>query len=416
MNVTHKFTTDLQTRGITERIHAMQSDANTRVVEVTLLSGGEAWQVPAGVAASVSFCNLTDGNKGWYDKLPDGSEACSIDGNVVTAILAPAVLSAAGEVRAAIVFQDENLNQLATFGFSILVEKNPAAGSTAGNSYYAYSTMEEVNAALAMTGAAVVCEASGEAVTVSDASAKALQGLTLYGKTTQDGTPTPDAPIDLVSAGDGGSIGVSITDGTEDNVQTLSLSTPNGLPGISVSSGGNYTDASGQQWVCDEIDLAKGVYVQRVGKLTVTAVGQVGTHTSGTKYGAIAVSGVQANIPLRSTRYIGTSWTDKNNRAYATVGNIIINDNRFTSTAEANAILATEMPEFIYKLATPVETPLDAETLAAYAALHSNKPNTTVTNDAGAGQKISYVADTKLYIDNKFTEVTNAIVAMGGTI
>ena len=33
--------------------------------------------------------------------------------------------------------------------------------------------------------------------------------------------------------------------------QTLIIPTPNGLSGIPVSSGGNYTDADGQQWVCD---------------------------------------------------------------------------------------------------------------------------------------------------------------------
>lgn len=40
--------------------------------------------------------------------------------------------------------------------------------------------------------------------------------------------------------------------------QKLIIPTPNGLPGIPVSSGGNYTDEKGQQWVADEIDLAKG--------------------------------------------------------------------------------------------------------------------------------------------------------------
>lgn len=49
-------------------------------------------------------------------------------------------------------------------------------------------------------------------------------------------------------------------------VQTLTIPTPNGLPGIKVDSGGNYTDASGQQWVCDEIDLQRGKYVQRIAK------------------------------------------------------------------------------------------------------------------------------------------------------
>lgn len=48
--------------------------------------------------------------------------------------------------------------------------------------------------------------------------------------------------------------------------QTLTLSTPNGLPGIPVTSGGNYTDENGQQWICDEVDLGRGVYVQRVDK------------------------------------------------------------------------------------------------------------------------------------------------------
>lgn len=48
--------------------------------------------------------------------------------------------------------------------------------------------------------------------------------------------------------------------------QSMSVATPNGLPGIPVTSGGNYTDENGQQWICDEVDLGRGVYVQRVDK------------------------------------------------------------------------------------------------------------------------------------------------------
>lgn len=48
--------------------------------------------------------------------------------------------------------------------------------------------------------------------------------------------------------------------------QSMSVTTPNGLPGIPVASGGNYTDENGQQWICDEVDLGRGVYVQRVDK------------------------------------------------------------------------------------------------------------------------------------------------------
>lgn len=48
--------------------------------------------------------------------------------------------------------------------------------------------------------------------------------------------------------------------------QLLTLPTPNGLPGIPVTSGGNYTDPQGQQWVCDEVDFGKSVKVQRIDK------------------------------------------------------------------------------------------------------------------------------------------------------
>lgn len=48
--------------------------------------------------------------------------------------------------------------------------------------------------------------------------------------------------------------------------QLLTLPTPNGLPGVPVTSGGNYTDPQGQQWICDEVDLGREVYVQRVDK------------------------------------------------------------------------------------------------------------------------------------------------------
>ena len=69
----------------------------------------------------------------------------------------------------------------------------------------------------------------------------------------------------IVSAGDGGTILVTVGDGA-DGQQTIALQTPNGLPGIPVTSGGNYTDENGQQWVCDEVDLERGVRVQRIDK------------------------------------------------------------------------------------------------------------------------------------------------------
>ena len=41
-----------------------------------------------------------------------------------------------------------------------------------------------------------------------------------------------------------------------------------------------------------------------------------------------------------------------------------------------------------------------SEEIAAFAALHTYKPNTSIYNDVGAYMAAEYVADTKRYIDN----------------
>lgn len=52
---------------------------------------------------------------------------------------------------------------------------------------------------------------TGNPISCNDAYSAPLCGLTIYGKSTQDGTPTPDAPVPIVSAGDGGSVEVKVT-------------------------------------------------------------------------------------------------------------------------------------------------------------------------------------------------------------
>ena len=96
-------------------------------------------------------------------------------------------------------------------------------------------------------------EKSGEVITITDAAKRGFRSLSIFGKTTQDGTPTPDSPVDLVSVGESGRITVNIIG--ESQSQSMSIDMPNGLPGIPVDAGGNYTDANGQQWICDEIDF-----------------------------------------------------------------------------------------------------------------------------------------------------------------
>lgn len=60
------------------------------------------------------------------------------------------------------------------------------------------------------------------------------------------------------------------------------------------------------------------------------------------------------------------------------------------------------------------ETPLPEDVLEAYAKLHTYKPNTNIINDEDAEMSVEYVADTKNFILNeigkKFNELATAIV------
>lgn len=58
----------------------------------------------------------------------------------------------------------------------------------------------------------VTKKATGNAITIDSAKAP-LANLKLYGKTTQNGTPTPEAPVPLVSVGDSGSFEVGVYGG-----------------------------------------------------------------------------------------------------------------------------------------------------------------------------------------------------------
>lgn len=107
-------------------VPVMQHDGGTRRLLVTLLSGGEDWQPPAGVTAAVGY-ERPDHTRGLYDRMPDGTDAVSLAGNVASVLLPPQMLRAPGTVLACLVFRDEAENTLTTFPFRLLVQVNPAA-------------------------------------------------------------------------------------------------------------------------------------------------------------------------------------------------------------------------------------------------------------------------------------------------
>ena len=331
----------------------------------------------------------------------------------------------------------------------------------------------------------------GNPISVDDAFPAPLCGLTVYGKSTQDGTPTPDAPVPIVSAGDGGSVAVKVTgknrmpsnlrylefvecfvkkntfitlvfkdgfvskggnilfigennenlwfgidankaehhitlkanatkfqyllnDTASENMcltwnasspdyepyreQLLTLPTPNGLPGIPVTSGGNYTDPQGQQWVCDEVDLERGVKVQKIGKGRVsTSDGDVNEQYRL----ALDVPGNEGKdgaspCIISITPY--TSWTSCVAGTKLYLKNITKSEGSFYTAEELKA-LAIDV-DFAYQLATPIETPLTPAEIAAYKALTSYAPDTVVQAGDGAGVKLEYQRDVNIVVKN----------------
>lgn len=379
------------------------------------------------------------------------------------------------------------------------------------------SLLKEDTAVLQKRQNVLVGSETGNPVSCDDAFAAPLCGLTVYGKSTQDGTPSPDAPVPIVSAGDGGSVAVKVTgknwmppnlitgnfvecsvkkntqitvvfkgdivsqggnilfvgenneqmwfsidkgsvrkdivlkanatkfqylleDMASENVcmtwnasspdyepyreQLLILPTPTGLPGIPVASGGNYTDQNGQQWICDEVDLERGVKVQRVKSVDISSLDKsfwvfrndVDANVSATRYSNKAVI-----IDFRD------SAPAMSNILPAGVGNVVntfrlvttplylyqfnLDSSKFPTVKSWVEYLEANTVLIIYALATPIETPLTPAEIAAYKAITAYAPDTVVQASDGAGIKLDYQRDVNLVVKN----LEDAIASMTTT-
>lgn len=276
-------------------------------------------------------------------------------------------------------------------------------------------TKAESDARYAPIAAAIRPTVTGETISVNDSVEWPLQGLALYGKSTQDGTPTPEAPIPIVSAGDGGTITVTVSDGAEQS-QTLPISTPNGLPGIPVTSGGNYTDADGQQWVCDEVDLQGGKYIQHVDKFVFSNALYAQKETngfgfrsypdgnSGSPYG---ISNCGKIVDLEGEKNYGNIYIQPS-------GWTIVYDPDFSHWADVSDFKAwaNNKLTIFYALKNAIETDLTPEQLQAYATIKTYAPSTTIQTDStpAAGLAVRYVADAQKYIDGKLSAINTQLL------
>lgn len=185
--------------------------------------------------------------------------------------------------------------------------------------------------------------------------------------------------------------------------QSIHLSTPNGLAGLKVSSGGSYTDESGQQWICDEIvrnERGTGKLIQRIGRSKVSdnLLAPVTLSNGNIALSISEISGVSSSN--QEALFTMAPVLDAPDPDRFETGNAYSDGTGFVIVGTPDDTLVSLVIkygncEFLYVLETPVETNLSAEEIAALSALHTYSPTTTISNDAGCEMTAAYV--TKYY-------------------
>ena len=174
--------------------------------------------------------------------------------------------------------------------------------------------------------------------------------------------------------------------------QSLSISTPTGLPAIPVNTDGNYTDANGQQWISDYVDLKRGKLYKKVTRLNLKDVDAIsvahGFHSNGNGYLSFSVKNVNKGHKPISNRYKSSMWTNESGYTYVPNSNtIVFVDDRFTD--KQTAIKLVQNTYVIYALTSQIETDLTPEEIQAYKNLVTYAGTTIVENDAECYMEVS---------------------------
>lgn len=218
-------------------------------------------------------------------------------------------------------------------------------------------------------------------------------------------SPSPEYPQDWTNMGqENGQINVEVTGTGAQDPQTLIVQTPNGLPGIPVSSGGNYTDDSGQQWVADYLDFETGEYVEKCGKYVFTGEefenwGENITELTDTlRFDSKKILDNDTSCigmcNIFKFTFFGDS-SDFEHVRFTSIKNyffVYIKKERLEdySTESFKKWLSENNLKILYVLETPIRTPLSEEQIQEFKALHANSPTTTIANDSDVWMQAKY--------------------------
>ena len=171
--------------------------------------------------------------------------------------------------------------------------------------------------------------------------------------------------------------------------QSIVATTPNGLPGIPVDSGGNYTDADGQQWVCDEIDYKNEAYIKNLTLIPDLSIGTFTKHVDGMficDVGAFSAPHGNSNVLSRCTHFPSVNsqsfYGILVSSNYVIIGVALAET--FDNVDDFNNFLLEQREnntpvQLLYYQNESIETPLLEDELAAYRALHTYDGTTVIS-------------------------------------
>ena len=264
----------------------------------------------------------------------------------------------------------------------------------------------------------------GNPTIINDSAEWRLQSLNVYGQSSQDGTPSPENPVDIISKEVSE---IKVTNGA-DLSQTITLTEPITLRGIPVESGGNVT-IDGQQYVVDEICEKDGVIGVERSVIDLRASdGIIFKQTPDNPNRVIGDMAFNALSSIKngsekslSTHFVWKAWGlgDNNKEWVFGVSGIAMyisppaKEGGYTKE-ELESLVNSEWTKikndvkFSAQLSNPTFEPLSEEVQAQYKALKSYYPNTVI--QTGCWTEVGYVADTKKYIDDKLTAIASQMI------
>ena len=406
MNYTeHKITLDVHKPVSTTSICVKKGDTAHRLL-INLAEGGYPYHIAEGCTAVFSAVK-SDGKTIFNN--------CTIDGDVIIYDMTDQTTSATGIVNCEIQIYGAGGDLLTSATFYIIVDDRASTGSgVVSSDEFTLLTAMIHSAGSATTGAyiaayradmaaaacGVIGSASGDIIHLDDAIDSKFVGMRIFGRSTQNGTPTPENPVSLGSVGSVGSIKLT------SNEQTIVVPTPNRLRGIPVATGGNCIDSNGQRWICDEIDFKRGVYIQRIAIRVFNGSEAGWFQSNDQKAFKISWSGVNGGW-LKNEAYASHFICNAGNAYTATHGYFAVDNSGLcyfaynTATlADFKAWLAVNNVTVLCPLATPIETDLPDEVIDAYQDyIRSYSGETVVSNDYGVHMVLEYIMDARKYID-----------------